>query len=104
MIVEMRTYRLKPGAVPEYFRVYEAEGREVQMRILGNLIGYFHSEIGTLNQIVHMWGYESFEERQRRRALLAREPAWQSCLPKLQALIETQENSLLLGAPFSPIR
>ena len=100
----MRTYILKPGAVPEYLRVYEAEGKEVQTRVLGNLLGYFYSEIGPLNQIVHIWGYESFEDRQRRRAELAKEPAWQSCLSKLMALIETQENKLLLGTSFSPIR
>jgi hypothetical protein len=43
-------------------------GLRIQKRILGNLIGYFHTE---LDQIVHLWGYESFADRERRRALLA---------------------------------
>ena len=33
--------------------------RELQQRILGNLIGYFTTEIGMLNQSVHLWGYTS---------------------------------------------
>jgi hypothetical protein len=104
MIIEMRTYILKPGSVPEWLRVYEAEGMPVQTRILGNLIGYFYSEIGPMNQIVHLWGYESFEDRQRRRAELGKDPVWQACLAKISGLIVTQENKLMMGAPFSPIR
>ena len=104
MIYEMRTYSLKIGSVPEYLRVYQETGMEVQRRVLGNLVGYFFSEIGPLNQIVHIWAYEDFGERQRRRAELAKEPAWQACLAKLLPLIVTQENKIMLGAPFSPLK
>ena len=60
MIVEQRTYTLHPGKVPEYLRLYQAEGMAIQTRILGRMVGYFTTEIGPLNQIVHMWGYDSF--------------------------------------------
>ena len=76
MIVEERCYTLKPGTVQVYYRDYDPRGLEIQKRILGNLIGYFHTEIGELNQIVHLWGYDSLAERERRRALLAADPAW----------------------------
>ena len=70
MIVEQRTYTLFPGKTLEYLRLYESEGMAIQTRILGRLVGYFTTEIGPLNQIIHMWGYDSFEERARRRALV----------------------------------
>ena len=73
MIVEERCYTLKPGTVQLYYQDYSARGLKIQQPILGNLIGYFHTEIGELNQIVHMWGYNSLAERERRRALLGRE-------------------------------
>lgn len=44
------------------------------MKTLGRLLGYFITEIGELNAVVHLWGYDSFEERARRRAALAGEP------------------------------
>lgn len=104
MIVDERTYTLYTGKVGEYLRLYQAEGLEIQKRILGNLLGYFSTEVGTLNQIVHLWGYESMEERTRRRAELTADPGWQAYLVKITPLIRIQENRLLVPAPFSPIR
>jgi NIPSNAP len=54
MIVEERCYTLKPGTVPLYYRDYDPRGLKIQTRILGCLIGYFHTEIGELNQVVHL--------------------------------------------------
>ena len=54
MIYEIRTYRLKTGAVPAYLRLIEEEGIAIQKAHLGRLVGYFHSEIGPLNEIVHI--------------------------------------------------
>jgi hypothetical protein len=104
LIVEERIYTVEVGKAPEYLRLYEQEGLAIQTRILGNLIGYFSSEIGDLNLIVHMWGYESFEERTRRRAELMADPGWQAYVPKVRLFILRQENRILIPAPFSPIR
>ncbi len=104
MIVEERIYTLHPGKVPEYLRLYESEGLAIQTRILGRLIGYFTTEVGPLNQIIHMWGYDSLEERTRRRAELMADAGWKAFVVKLQPLILTMENKLLTPAPFSPIR
>ena len=46
MIVEMREYTLAPGKVPEYFKLYEAEGMAIQREILGRNLGYYSTEIG----------------------------------------------------------
>ena len=71
MVIEMRTYKLKPGTSAAYLKIYAEKGMEVHRRVLGNLIGYFTTEIGDINQVIHLWGYDSFEDRQRRRAELA---------------------------------
>ena len=72
--------------------------------ILGNLVGYYSSEIGDLNLIVHLWGYESFEERTRRRAELIANEGWKAYVEKVRPWIVRQENRILVPAPFSPIR
>lgn len=63
MLVEERTYTTHPGKYREYLALYEAEGLEIQHRILGRMAGYYYSDIGDLNQIVHLWAYESLDER-----------------------------------------
>lgn len=104
MIVEMRSYSLKPGSVGEWLRLYEAMGLPIHTEILGNLVGYFHTEIGDVNEVIHMWGYETFEDRQQRRARLSKNVDWHAFLSQALPLIRTQQIKLLNCAPFSPIR
>jgi hypothetical protein len=104
MIVEERIYTLHIGKVPEYLKLYEAEGLEVQTRILGNLLGYYQVEFGPQNQIVHMWGYTDLADRTKRRAELVQDPDWKNYVPKIRPLVRWQENKLLLPAPFMQTR
>jgi hypothetical protein len=101
VIVEMREYTLQAGKVPEYLRLYEREGLEIQREILGQMVGYYETEIGSaVNQVVHLWAYESFEERQQRRARLAAHPDWQSYVKKIRPMLVEQRNRILRPAPF----
>jgi len=104
VIVEQRTYTIKPGTTQEYLKTYQEQGMEAQKEILGNMIGYFYTEIGPLNQIIHMWGYESFEDRTARRAKLFQDPRWLNMLPNLRQYMVSQESKILLPTSFSPIR
>lgn len=103
MIVEQRTYDFRPGTIPQFFARYEESGaRELQTRILGGLMGYYVSELGTLNQTVHLWRYESLDDRMERRAALMKEPAWREFLAEVTPLMLRQESKILLPAAFSP--
>jgi hypothetical protein len=104
MIVEERCYTLKPGTLRIYYEDYNPCGLDIQTRILGNLLGYFHTEIDELNQVVHLWGYDSLAERERRRALLAADPEWQAYLKQSPDIVVRMESRILVPAPFSPIR
>ena len=104
MIVEERTYTVKPGTVRQYYDDYNPRGLKIQERVLGNLIGYFHTEIGELNKIVHLWGYESLAEREKRRAALAADPEWLAYLQQAPDIIVAMESRILVPAPFSPVR
>ena len=103
MFYEMRTYRLRNGAVPAYLEAVGDEGVAIQKEHLVRLIGYFFSEIGPINEIVHIWAYASLDDRERRRAALAADPRWQAFLPKIRNLIEAAENKIMKPASFSPL-
>lgn len=100
MIYEIRTYRLKTGKTAEYINAVSSEGIKIQQPYLGHLIGYYYSEIGALNEIVHIWAYKSLDDRESRRAALAQDPAWVAFMPRIQCLIETMENRIMKPFPF----
>jgi len=102
MIVEERIYTCYPGKAPQYVALYEAEGLAIQRPILGNLVGYFTTEFGPLNQVIHLWAYEDVDDRATRRAKLLADAAWKAYVVKVQPLILTQENKLLIPTRFSP--
>jgi hypothetical protein len=103
MLYEFRTYRLKAGGAPAYLKLVEEEGVAIQKSHLGELVGYFTSEIGPLNEIVHIWAYPDLNDRARRRAALAADQRWQAFAPKIQALIETMESKIMTPTAFSPL-
>jgi len=103
MLVDHRTYNVLPGRLPEFLQIYKEIGMEVQREKLGNLMGYYVSmDIGELSQVVHLWGYESLEDRARRRAELAAEPKWQEFLKAGLPLLSKMENKILMPTDFSP--
>ena len=104
MIVEQRTYLFHAGRIPEFLSLYEQGGAlALQKRILGNLIGYFVAEMGELNQTVHLWGYDSLDERARRRGELMQEQVWRDFLKAALPMVVRQQSTILLPTSFSPI-
>ena len=100
MIVEERIYTLKVAGAPEWLKAYEAEGMKIQLSHLVNMVGYYSTEVGDLNLIVHRWAYESFEDRLKRRAALGADPAWRAYLAKVGHLVLDQKNRIMNPAPF----
>ena len=103
MFVEQRTYTLVPGTQGEWLDKYEQYGLEVQKKILGRLVGYFYTDFTELNQVVHMWAYESLDSRTERRAKLMQDERWQKMLPELRKFIIAQKTQILIPAPFAKI-
>lgn len=59
MIVELRTYTVKPLHTGDFLLLYEQAALPLQKKYLGHMIGFFVSELGPLNQVVHLWGFDS---------------------------------------------
>ena len=104
MIVEQRDYHVHTGKLAEVVRLYADEGVALQQEHLGQFLGAFTTDIGALSTYTAMWGYDSFGEREERRAKLQADPRWQEFLKKLQPLLHTQQNRILVPTAYSPIR
>ena len=104
MIIEMRTYNIKTGKLKDFIKVYDEEIRELHTKILGNQIGFFYSEFGKLNQVIHLYGYDNYEDRSIRRKELSENQTFKSYVNKVSDLIVSQDNQVLLPTDFSKIK
>lgn len=104
MIVEHRTYTIKALRTGDFLKLYERAALPLQLKYLGHLIGFYVSEIGPLNEVVHLWGFASLAERERRRALMEADPGWavyRKALQELDVVVE-QSTKMLRSTSFSP--
>jgi NIPSNAP len=104
VIVEQRDYHVYTGKLPELVRLYEAEGIPLQNEILGGLVAAFTTDVGALSTYTTMWRYDSFAEREERRARLLADERWKAFLAKVQPLMHTQQNRILVPTSFSPLQ
>jgi len=104
VIVEQRDYHVHTGKLNEVVAMYESEGIELQRKHLGNLIGVFTTDIGALSTYTAMWAYDNYAEREQRRSSLQADPQWKDFLVRLQPLLHTQQNRILIPTSFSPLR
>jgi hypothetical protein len=104
VIVEQREYHVHTGKLPELVSLYETEGNALQQEFLGTFVGAFTTDVGELSTYTHMWAYESYAERAERRTRLQADERWKAFLGRIQPLIHTQRNRILLPTSFSPLR
>lgn len=105
MIVDLRTYTMHPGRLAAFLELYEKEGLPTQIKHLGKPIGYFVTEVGTLNQVVSLWGFASHGDREQRRIAMESDPDWIAYRKQSAATgnVQHQENKLLKSTAFSPL-
>ena len=80
MLVDHRTYRIKPGKMQAHLDLYEQYGYPTQTKHLGKPLAYMFTESGEMNTIVHIWAYENAADREKRRAAMVADPDWQAYL------------------------
>jgi hypothetical protein len=100
MIVEERIYTFHPHKHVEFIKIYETESIHILRKHLGRQIGFFSNEVGVQNTIIHMWAYDSYEDRQQRRHALGSDAAWVALRPKVQPLLKSQTTRIMIPPPF----
>lgn len=106
MIVDLRIYTCRVNRAAEFVELYRTLAWPLQERYLGRCLGWYTTVEGTLNQVVHMWGYDSQADREARRNALAADPGWPAYLAAVaQAdVLVSMENRILKPTAFSPVQ
>jgi hypothetical protein len=105
MIYELRTYTLKPGTIADMVKAASTVSHDIRGNDYGKLEGYWSTEIGPLNQVMHLWSYQDLNERTRLRAELAKNPRWhKEYTPLIYPLLMRQDIRLLnaIRQPVAP--
>lgn len=104
MLLDVRTYKCKPGRVPAQLEIYRQYGYPVQLRYMGEPLCYAVAESGELNTFTHVWVYESAADREQKRAAMAADPDWKVYLTKNVegGHLLSQENRLMTTVAFAP--
>jgi truncated hemoglobin YjbI len=99
MIYEVRTYQLKPRSIPEFLDTF---GKALPIREkVSKLGGFFYTDIGPLNQVIHLWPYKSLAEREKKRAAFTT-GEYSGWPPKVGHLIDTMTSEIFIPSPFTP--
>jgi hypothetical protein len=98
MIIEMRSYTLRPSTMAELEKRF-GDAMPHREKFGRQLAAVWHSEVGPLNQFIHVWAYDSFEQRTAIRAAAIKDGGWP---PKIGEFIVEMKNEVFHPAPFSP--
>ena len=96
MLYDFHTYDLKPRTVAELEeRVAEVLPKRLEISPLG---GFWHTEAGPLNQIVHIWPYKDMAHRTASRELMQSRDVWGSLAAEY---VVNMQADIFLPAPFT---
>ena len=107
VLIDHRTYNVRPGTMQKHLKLYEEHGFAVQKRHLGEPLAYMTTETGAdVNCYIHIWVYEDAADRARKRAALQKDPEWHRYLEMSGAAgyLIRQENRLMTPVAFAPVK
>ena len=106
MIYEVRTYDLKVRSVPEVIKRF-SESIENRQK-LSTLAAFWYTDIGPLNQIIHVWQYTDAAERTQVRSEAVKHDWWPPKIgeftlkPTVEIFIPWADSPLLTPGEHGP--
>lgn len=101
-IYELRTYTAVVGKMATIVDLYKAEGWPALSKHPPKLIGYFTGDVGALHQLIHLWKFDDDADRREFWKNVYADEQFMAFAVKLRPLLVSQENKLMLSAPWGP--
>lgn len=99
---EFRTYNIRPDQNAAFLKL---TNEKIHLRTAhSELIGYWSVEYGGLNQVFHIWKYDSYRQRAGVRAALSQDPSWISdYISKAIPMLTSQDNEVTYLLPWTQL-
>lgn len=94
-LVDHRIYTIRLRKMPEFLEVFNRLAMPILMQTLEHPVGFYVSQVGPLNQFVHLWSYESLADYECRCIARDTHPDFGAYLKASEHLIEAQETRLI---------
>jgi hypothetical protein len=79
-------------------------GLPIRQRHGVKLAGWFFSELGDLNQVVHIWAFDDVKHMAEAKAAVAADPDWGGkYIPRARGLVDSQFTYLMKTSEFGPV-
>ncbi|XP_071765353.1 protein NipSnap homolog 3A [Centroberyx gerrardi] len=100
---EFRTYCIRPEQNASFLKL---TNEKIHLRTAhSQLIGYWSVEYGGLNQVFHIWKYDSYSARAGVRSALSQDPQWISeYISKAMPMLTSQDNEVTYLLPWSRLQ
>ncbi|MBY4868912.1 NIPSNAP family protein [Burkholderia sp. Bp9017] len=98
--IDHRIYTIRPRGMAEFLDIFDRHAMPIQVKYLGPPVGFYTSDIGALNQVVHLWGYDSIADYDTRRTARDADPEWPAYLQASGHLIVAQESRIIRRVDF----
>lgn len=103
MLFEQRCYTLKPGTTTAFWQAQVERGFELVEPIQQRLVGYFSNVSGPVDQVTHLYRYDSFDDWENRLHGLYAVSALQPYFRSVRALMTAQQNQFFAVAPVAQL-
>ena len=97
----MRTYDIAMGKTPEYMAAVREIALPVRESYGVKLAGWYYTDIGALNKVVHIWAYRDFAHFEEAREAFRNDERWlNDYVPRVKGMILRQENQIMRASDF----
>ena len=97
----MRTYDIAMGKTPEYMAAVREIALPVRESYGVKLAGWYYTDIGALNKVVHIWAYRDYAHFEEAREAFRTDERWvNDYVPRVKGIVLRQENQLMLASDF----
>ena len=97
----MRTYDIAMGKTPEYMAAVQEVALPVRESYGVKLAGWYYTDIGALNRVVHIWAYRDYAHFEEAREAFRTDERWlNDYVPRVKGIVLRQENQIMRASDF----
>jgi hypothetical protein len=98
-VVEFIVTTIQRSRILEFQRLLLEKALNVQWRHMGSPVSLYRSEVGHLNQIIQLWGFDDYADLEACRLARDQDPEWKEYLKAVETMIEDEHIRILRRVP-----